>query len=484
MKPITSQGENKMNKYRPSRYLNVIELDNTALLFNGVNGCLDEVSLKLAEGLRSQDTSALGFLSEADRNFLAKRGHITTLPPETERARFREFAAAIHNKRIKGISHGSLMLLMSYNCNLSCKYCYQHPHRPHKSKALMSPAFLEEIFEKHLSKILPGIETKNIDLSFYGGEPFLPANEPVIRKALGYAKRYGMSSHSITNATMVDSMIDIFGPGPGKVKRVQISLDGNRRQHNASRIPASGEPTFDKILDNISLLLKQGTEVSIRLNLDKSKLRTIPELITELKARNILGDKNASIYASPLHDNIAKVDATDFMDVGELSSQVFKLGIDMEHPVSLRANDMSYLFKLEKGIGLVNTSFCMQTLQNSFVIDPFGDLYGCFEEAGYTEFRVGHVSAGGVEFFPLRETYKARHIANMPECLDCSVALTCGGQCGVRCRAVTGDLFKPHCSDIKKVILEGLKLAYQKRQQHPEESAANMNHALIPSTHG
>lgn len=375
------------------------------------------------------------------------------------------------------------MLLMSYNCNLACKYCYQHPHRPHKSAAVMTPALVEAIFEKHFSKLLPGIEPKNIDLSFYGGEPFLPANEPVIRKALGYAKSYGAHAFSITNATMVAPMIDIFGPCPGKVKRVQVSLDGNRKQHDASRIPASGEPTFDKILDNIELLLKQETEVSIRLNLDKSKLKAIPELLAELKSRKIIGNKYASIYASPLHDNIAKVDATDFMDVGELSSQVFKLGIDMEHPVSLRANDMSYLLKLEKGLGLMNTSFCMQTLQNCLVIDAFGDIYACYEEAGFPEFRVGHLSEDGVEFFPLRDIYKSRHVANMPECLDCSVALTCGGQCGVRCRAVTGDLFKPHCADIKKVILEGLKLAYRKKQQNPEEFAAKVN-APAASTHG
>jgi radical SAM protein with 4Fe4S-binding SPASM domain len=152
------------------------------------------------------------------------------------------------------------------------------------------------------------------------------------------------------------------------------------------------------------------------------------------------------------------------MDISELSEKTFNLGIDLEHPVSLRANDLNYLFQLEKGLGLVSTSFCMQTLQNTLVVDPFGDLYSCFEEAGYPEFRVGHIAEQGVEWFPLRETYKTRHIANMPDCINCSVALACGGQCGVRCRAKTGDLFKPHCDNIKSVILEGIKLAYKRKQ--------------------
>lgn len=446
-----------------SQYLNVIDLENSALLFNGINGCMDAVSKKLGDSLRTKDAETLAFLSPKDMEFLTKRGHITTLPPETEWARFKEFAAALHHKREKQITHGGIMLLMSYNCNLACKYCYQQEHRPHKSKALMTEEFIESIFERHIASLLPGIELKNTDLSFYGGEPFLPANLPVIRKALSYAKRYGMTSRAITNATQVDTMLDIFGSGPGKVNNVQISLDGDRELHDKSRIPASGEKTFDKIVGNIVLLMKQGTHVNIRLNLDRRTLASIPKLLTELKNRKIIGHPNASIYASPLHDNVAEVDTTNFMTAGELSSKVFDLGIDMEHPISLRANDMSYLFKLEKGTGLMQTSFCMQTLQNTLVIDPFGDLYGCFEEAGYPQYRVGRVSKEGVEHFPLRETYKTRHIANMEECVKCPVALACGGQCGVRCRAVTGNLFKPNCDGIKNTILEGLKLAYQKR---------------------
>lgn len=471
-----------MTKYHISQYLNVIDMEDSALLFNGVNGCMDAVSRKLGDSLRTKDAGTLSFLSPKDIDFLAKRGHITALPPETEQTRFRELAAALHHKREKQATHGGLMLLMSYNCNLACKYCYQQEHRPHKSKAVMTPEFIEDIFENHMAAILPGIDLKNVDLSFYGGEPFLPANGPVIRKALGYAQRHGMASRAISNSTQVDSMADIFGSGPGKVNTVQVSLDGDRELHDNSRIPASGEKTFDKIVENIALLLKQGTHVSIRLNLDRRTMKSIPALMAELKRKGILGAPNASIYASPLHDNVAEVDTTDFMDAGELSSKVFALGIDMEHPISLRANDMSYLFKLEKGLGLTQTSFCMQTTQNTLVIDPFGDLYACFEEAGYPEYRVGHVSKDGVEFFPLRETYKKRHVANMEECVKCPVALACGGQCGVRCRAKTGDLFKPHCDEIKTTILEGLKLAYQKRLKNggaPVQAAAGM-----PSVHG
>ena len=50
----------------------------------------------------------------------------------------------------------------------------------------------------------------------------------------------------------------------------------------------------------------------------------------------------------------------------------------------------------------------------------------------------------------------------MPDFLACSIALACGGQCGVMCRAKAGDLFKPYCKDMKEVMLAGLRNAYLK----------------------
>lgn len=449
-----------------SRYLNVIILDNDkALLFNGVNGCLDEVPRWLADILAGADSAGLNSLDESTRLLLAKRGHITSLLPDEELARFREFCAALHKKMETNVVRGGIMFLLGYGCNLACRYCYQQDHRPSKSLATISPEAVEEVFVKHLEKIIPGVQYSNIDVSFYGGEPFLPSNEPTIRRILFYTKKFGMTSGAISNATMVDSMLDIFGPEPGHVNRVQISLDGSREAHDSSRVYASGEKTFDQILGNISSLIARKTKIHLRINLAEHTVPTLPDLIKELKSRKILGNPDVNLYATPLHDNIAKVDSVGFLGLTELSRKIHDLGIDMAHPISLRANEMSYLFQLEKGVGLAHASFCMQTMQNTLVLDPFGDLYACFEEAGYPEFRVGHVSSAGVEFFPLREVYRERHIANMKQCPECQVALACGGQCGVKSRSKTGDLFSPDCSGMRQLILESLKLAYLKRAE-------------------
>lgn len=489
--PLHASGPDRNNplhmtkiRYHTSRFLNIIDLDDqqTSLLFNGVNGCIDEVPTVLAALLFSGGEEEIHSLSSENLAFLAQRGHLTTLGRDEELERFREFVGAMHQKRCAETSAGGLLLLLSYQCNLDCSYCYQQKHRPRKSSAIMTPEMVDAIFEKHLTYLLPGIEKKQ--LFFYGGEPFLPANIPSIRRALEHTRRLGISARAISNATLLDAMPDIFGPEPGHVGWVQVSIDGWRNLHDRSRIPVNGEATFDRIIRNIQLLLEKDVKVALRLNLDKKKVETIPVLLEHLKEKGIAGHDNVNMYAAPLHDNLCEVDATDFIDIEGLAEKVFAFGIDLEHPISLRANDLRYLFSLQNGTGLVRTSFCMQTMQNTLVIDPFGDLYACFEEAGYTDMRVGTIGDNGVGFFPLSEEYKRRHIENMPECLACSIALTCGGQCGVMSRAKTGDLFKPYCGDMKKTVLKGLKLAYTRYKSSGMTFPAGIQDTAEVSVHG
>lgn len=451
-------------KYYVSRYLNIINLDNgkTTILFNGVNGCLDEIPRELGELLSSGDRARINNLSTSNLDLLGKRGHITVLPPDIELERFKEFSAGLHSKQINKLSEGGIILLASYNCNLACKYCFQQVHRPGNSGTIMPMQLVDDIFEKHLPVLLPGIS--NLNLSIYGGEPFLPANEAVMRRALAHAKKgLAKSVVAVTNGTTLDAMLDIFGPGSGKVNKVQISLDGGRHQHDKSRVSAQGTPTFDKILANVRLLLDLNTYVDIRINVDRTKIETLPELLKELKIKSIAGNPRVRIYAYPLYGSIPGIEDSDFIGLSEVARKISELGLEMECPSTLRTTDIRRLFELTQGAGLTRSAYCMQTFQHYLIVDPFGDIYACSEEAGYPEFRIGHIGAAGVEFFPLRDVYKTRHISNLSDCLACPVALACGGQCGTKCRAKSGDLFKVHCDDMKNVILSSIKLAYERK---------------------
>jgi len=441
-----------------------------------MNGPIDEVDTEIGKAFENHDISVIeNNLSGDELEHLLKRGYLTPLSPQEEEKVFKDFTTAIRETSQKGIESGSFMFLLSYNCNLRCPYCYQQEHRHRNSGRVMSEKIIDTIFEKLYNKILPGLKLEKTRIMFYGGEPFLPSNKPAIYRALEWAKKYGMRVSAITNATMTDEMPDIFSNKPGYVSWCQVSIDGSKRFHDKSRITADSRGTYEKILANVRAMLESGVNISLRLNLDRKKLESIQELMDELKSAGILGHKNLSIYASPLHDNIAKVDSTDFMDLYELSGRLLNKGIDLEHPVSSRANEMALLFRLKKGLGLNRTDFCMQSSQRTVIVDPFGDLYSCFEEAGYPEYRIGRIVGEEVEFFPLKEHYRNRYVSNLDECSKCSVALACGGQCGIKSRIKMGDIYKVYCENMKGIILQSLKFSYEK---YKEEGFNNFAEAI------
>ena len=74
------------------------------------------------------------------------------------------------------------------------------------------------------------------------------------------------------------------------------------------------------------------------------------------------------------------------------------------------------------------------------------------------------LAGGGVRYFKLKDTYKRRHILNMPECLKCSIALYCGGGCMSQARLQNGSIFKPFCQQNKVFAGQTLKAYFLLKQ--------------------
>ena len=99
---------------------------------------------------------------------------------------------------------------------------------------------------------------------------------------------------------------------------------------------------------------------------------------------------------------------------------------------------MSRFLDMQTKKVLPKVKFCGAGGSNFYVIDPLGDIYGCYEEAGHRDRRIGSLSNGKVTFRPLKESYSKRHLLNIPECIRCSVALFCGGGCPTKSKASEG----------------------------------------------
>ena len=210
---------------RPSCYLNAVEIgDGNSLLYNGFSMCIDvvpsEIACKLVSSGEGEDFS---FLMPAEKEHLLKRGHLTELSVTGERESMRKIAGAIAKRDAelnrRPLRGKMVTFILTYQCNLSCAYCYQKEVRKNTGLASMSEGFVEDFFCNYLHKLLPGEREEGLSFTLYGGEPLLPANRGAIERILHYAEKYGIVVSTVTNAVMLPRMLDLIGPEKGKINK-------------------------------------------------------------------------------------------------------------------------------------------------------------------------------------------------------------------------------------------------------------------------
>ena len=60
------------------------------------------------------------------------------------------------------------------------------------------------------------------------------------------------------------------------VTRVEPTLDGPKEIHDKRRIATDGSETFDKIVEGVDCLLDHNINVTVRTNVDKENINTLP----------------------------------------------------------------------------------------------------------------------------------------------------------------------------------------------------------------
>jgi uncharacterized protein len=445
-----------MATLRASSYLNTVDIgDGTSLLYSGSTQCIDLVPTEYATLLSGGKD--LFFLSTEEKDHLLQRGHLTALSRKREFEEFKNLVGLAQGKSTaldKKLKMANLSFILTYNCNLSCSYCYQKA-LGHESKAPpMSREFVETFLATYLPRLFPK-SPRNFQFTLFGGEPLLPANRGAIESILAYTSKHRSISVSVaTNATTLPDMVDLIGPGRGKIQSVQVTLDGDASLHDQNRIPSSGKPTFGAMIAAVRELIKVGAHVVIRVHMHSGKLEAARRLVAYLEEEKILGHPQVGVYFAPLN-TFALEDNPD-ADM-EMFRKTFQT-------VAARTNrpPTSYVFlnkylTMQEGRMLPKVKFCGLGSDIFYVVDPLGDIYHCYEEAGYKDRRIGTLSGGKVKFFALKEKYSRRHLLNIPECLKCSAALYCGGGCPVHARLHKGSIFKSYCHENKEFIAQTLK---------------------------
>jgi uncharacterized protein len=129
---------------------------------------------------------------------------------------------------------------------------------------------------------------------------------------------------------------------------------------------------------------------------------------------------------------------------------------------------------LQKTVIAPRSSFC-GSHTGMYLFDALGDIYTCWEWAGFPAMRVGRLDFETGEMFlqdKQLERWRSRTVANVPTCRKCQYALYCGGGCAAHATAQTGKFMNSHCNSFPAVFQHGVRSAFTEYQEYRQRVAA------------
>lgn len=339
-------------------------------------------------------------------------------------------------------------------CNFACPYCYEQA-----KPGIMSQEVQDKIIE--LAKEAAE-HKKNVDFTWYGGEPLLAKkviyslSERVMKICEENKVEY--SSSIITNGYLLeDEDVELFKKY--KIDSVQITIDGTREIHNTRRILKNGgEGTFDTIIANVKKLYGK-VGISLRVNIDKTNIQDTMNLIDFFKAEGLEGLFVNFGHVSPYTENNKSISST-CLSVEQYSKESLKLQ-EYLHDNGFRSSGFPYY----PGI---KANYCGADSISTYVIDPEGYKYKCWNEVGDSRVAVGNIMW---EAKDVPDHMIAREVSYMTwspfeseECRECYLLPICMGGCPYTGRA----LGKNHCERWKYSLMETLTKTYEQKKDTVE----------------
>lgn len=340
-----------------------------------------------------------------------------------------------------------LVLNISNDCNLSCRYCYATNGTYNQDKSLME----EKVAIKTIDYFYNVYDEVNT-IQFFGGEPLL--NPEIIKKICTHI-RSKYDNHEISRLPIFAIVTNgtIISPKILKILsaydiRMTISMDGPELIHDYLR----GNGTFKKIVRNLQAFKSKNIDIGVECtftnyhlvnNLDISNLMDffykelglhlthIPYVaVSKENALNINKDNLKKAYFNAIESSLVNLNNKNY----KIESYTLRL---------LRA----IVFK--KSIGV----YCPAGV-TTLSVSCKGDIYPCFMFTGNKEFLIGNIFENKISSSRVSEVKKILEEKGKckPKCNNCWAKSLCFGCIGNDLISGSGSN-ENHC-DFNKAIIK------------------------------
>jgi radical SAM peptide maturase (CXXX-repeat target family) len=163
-----------------------------------------------------------------------------------------------------GVTDRSLVREVTFQvtnqCNLRCDYCYEH-HKGTESMSLETGKRIVDLLIRMWEEDKPGgfisKKTKTVILDFIGGEPLLEA--PLISDICDYFfKQCALKGCTLASGARIsistngqnyfEPQVQAFVKRFAPFLSLNVSIDGHKALHDAHRVDAAGNGSFDKAI--------------------------------------------------------------------------------------------------------------------------------------------------------------------------------------------------------------------------------------------
>ena len=418
-------------RYRLMTYVVQQPVDDGLLLYNTLT-----CSMVLLQPDEAADLTAQREL--IDRWFLVPEDH-----DDRKLCRQVRQMAAFLKPAAKTIS--TYIILPTTGCNARCFYCFE--------KGTKLVTMTSETASKVVRYIVAHRGDEKITLHWFGGEPLI--NVKVIDQICTELSQQGVPFRSgmISNGYLFDAEMAQRAKDLWQLQRVQITLDGTAQTYNRVKdYVYRGVNAFERVLQNIGLLIAAGIRIKTRLNVGKHNIGEMAELV-ELLHQRFGADERLSVYSAGLFDE-------------EHNAELFAQRMQLEQQIA--AYGFAHkLYDLPKDIRL---NCCMADDDGSrVVIAPDGHLGKC-EHCIDREF-FGHIDSEERNDAILRK-FKERRV-DIEACATCFYYPQC-----IRLVMCHRDAI---CSSVKQQehlynTIEAMKVEYErylKNENHHPDNTAN-----------
>lgn len=394
--------------FKKSIYNVEVQEDNTVILLNTVTGSI-LISSELDELKSILCTSSDEYLSQLKKKKyekLIQNGFLVNENEDEKQVAELRYYDKLFDNTLK------LTLLPTEQCNFRCVYCYEKFINPSMSHDVKNGII--EFVKKNISKY------SSVNVNWFGGEPLMNLDgvlflsEEIINICKNYHKPY--YANMTTNGYLLN--LETFRKLlKMKVTHFQITIDGTKEHHDATRVLSNKDSTFDNIIKNL-IDIKENVKsqiftIAIRCNLTKESFEDLENYL-KFMSETFGDDRRFTFYFRPAGEwSGSKINNLNLIDNN--------LGIYE----SLLKSKYKLNYKAYKDILL--SQECGSAKRNHLIVRSNGQICKC--TVYLDESIIGNIDEKGN--IALQASKQAKWILpkkdNYNECSNCLFSANCHG---------------------------------------------------------